>query len=343
MGSVDMRNKQVIVGLCGLLIVSLSAQVQAAQFYRWVDEDGETHYGSEVPPQYLQQQHKSINEHGVTTKVYERTKTPEEAAREAAERRRRAQMRAVEQRRIDEQRREDQILLQTYSSLDDMELARDGKVAAIESVIRITKTNIAGMRSELTRMTGEAAERERSGQVVPPRLAKQIAASQTQISENLAFINKQRQEQDRVRALFAQDMVRYRRLREVQDTKQEKDRVFVARSQAAAMVGPIADNATIKCDNPVACAKAWVLAKHYVEKRAGPAVQMATDTLIMTYEPRRDSDIGMYVARYPEAGGGERIVAEVVCFESPGGSETCNSDRAMQIRTGFKTYIESGL
>lgn len=340
-----MRSKQVFVTLCGLLTVSvLSPQVQGGgQYYSWEDEDGVTHYGSQVPPEYLQQQHKAVNDQGVTTRVYGRTKTREEAEREAAERRRREMMRAVEQRRIDAQRRADQILLQTYSSLDDMELARDGKVAAIESVIRITKTNIAGMRSELNRMTAEAAERERSGQLVPPRLSKQITAVQTQIGENLAFINEQRREQDRVRETFAQDMVRYARLREVQDRKEEKDRVFVARKQVAAMVGPIAENSTIQCAGGQDCAKAWLLARHYVEKRAGPAIQMASETLIMTYEPRRDDDIGMYVARYPDAGGGERIVAETVCFESPGGAETCKGDRAAAIRNGFKDYIEAGL
>ena len=338
-----MRNKVVTSIVCGLGL-SLVAQVAiAAKMYRWTDENGDVHYGSEIPPEYLQQQHKQLNEHGVTTRVYKRTKTPEEAAREEAERRRRERMRAEEQRRIAEQKRLDQILLQTYSSLDDMELARDGKITAIEAVIRITKSNIAGMRSEMARATAEAAAVERSGQTVSPRLRKQIAAVQEQIEANLNFINEQRQEQDRVREHFAKEMKRYARLRQLKDSREQEEQVFAARSQVAAMVGPIADSATVLCKDADSCARAWKMAKAYVQNYSGPAIQVASDTLIMTYEPKRDDELGMYVARYPEAGDSARIVMEVVCAATPGGAKTCASESTRAIRSGFKTTIEGGL
>ena len=60
----------------------------------------------------------------------------------------------------------------------------------------------------------------------------------------------------------------------------------------------------------------------------------------MTYEPRRDDDIGMYVARYPETDGSARIVMELVCAESPGGAKTCASELAAKLRNGFRSYVE---
>jgi len=338
-----MRNNVVTSIVCGLGLSLVMQGAMAGKMYRWTDDNGDVHYGSAIPSEYLQQQHKQLNEHGVTTKVYQRTKTPQEAAREEAESRRRQKMRAEEQRRIAEQQRLDQILLQTYSSLDDMELARDGKITAIEAVIRITKSNIAGMRSEMARATSEAAAAERSGQTVPPRLRKQIAAVQEQIEANLNFINEQRQEQDRVREHFAQEMVHYSRLRQVKDNQQQKDQVFAARSQVAAMVGPIADSATVLCKDANSCARAWKMARAYVQTYSGPAVQVASDTLIMTYEPRRDDELGMYVARYPEAGDSARIVMEVVCAATPGGAKTCAGESTRAIRSGFRTTIEAGL
>lgn len=323
-----------------MLVAAGSQSAFAAKFYRWVDDKGETHYGTEVPPEYLQQQHKQINEHGVTTKVNQRTKTPEEAAAEAAERRRRAKMRAAELAVIEKQKQRDRVLLETYSSLDDMELARDGKIAAIEAVIRITKSNIAGVRSEMARATAEAARRERSGQTVPPKLSRQIKDSQSQLQENLAFIGEQRQEQERVRKDFEREMKRYARLKSVQEEQQRDAEVFAAQGQAASMVGTEAGNATVVCANAADCAAAWKLAKQYVDDAGGPAVQVATESLIMTYEPRRDEDIGMYVARYPETDGSERIVIELVCAESPGGAATCKGEAASKIRTAFKRYVE---
>jgi hypothetical protein len=338
-----MRNNVVTSIVCGVGLSLVIQTAMAGRMYRWTDENGDVHYGSEIPSQYLQQQHKQLNEQGVTTRVYQRTKTPEEAAREEAEDRRRQKMRAEEQRRIAEQQRLDQILLQTYSSLDDMELARDGKITAIEAVIRITKSNIAGMRSEMARTTSEAAAVERSGQVVSPRLRKQIAAVQEQIEANLNFINEQRQEQDRVREHFTKEMIRYARLRQVQDRRQQKEQVFAARSQVAAMVGPIADSATVLCKDTGSCARAWKMAQAYVKTYSGPAIQVSSGTLIMTYEPRRDDELGMYVARYPEAGDSARIVMEVVCAATPGGAKTCGSESTRAIRSGFKTTIESSL
>lgn len=314
----------------------------AAKFYRWVDENGNTHYGTEVPPKYLQQEHKQINDQGVTTEVRQRTKTPEEAAAEAAEKRRRAKMRAAELAVIAKQKQLDRILLETYSSLDDMELARDGKIAAIEAVIRITKSNITGVRSEMARMTAEAASRERSGQTVSPKLTRQIKESQSQLQENLAFIGEQRLEQERVREEFDREMKRYARLKSVQQEQQREAEVFVAQGQAASMVGSGAGNATVVCANASECAATWKLARQYVDDAGGPAVQLVTDALIMTYEPRRDDDIGMYVARYPETDGTSRIVLELVCAESPGGAATCKSEAASNARTAFKRYLEAG-
>jgi len=337
-----MQSKIVALVVCGMLVAAGSQSCNAAKYYRWVDDKGETHYGTSVPPEYLQQQHKQLNEQGVTTQVNQRTKTPEEAAAEAAERRRRAKMRAAELAIIEKQKQLDKILLETYSSLDDMELARDGKIAAIEAVIRITKSNITGVRSEMARMTAEAANRERSGQTVPPKLSRQIKESQSQLQENLAFIGEQRQEQDRVRDEFEREMKRYARLKSVQQERQREAEVFVAQGRAASMVGTKAGNATVLCADAAECAAAWKLAKRYVDEFGGPAVQLATGSLIMTYEPRRDEDIGMYVARYPETDGSARIVIELVCAESPGGAATCKSEAASNARTAFKRYVEGG-
>lgn len=341
MGILKMRTK-IFSAMVGVLLLGVGMQVaQAAKFYRWVGEDGNTHYGTEVPPEYLQKQHRQINDQGVTTHVYQRTKTPEEAAAEAAERRRREKMRAAELAVIEKQKKLDKILLETYSSLDDMELARDGKIAAIEAVIRITKSNISGVRSELSRMTARAADLERSGQTVPPKLARQITDAQSQMQENLGFISEQRKDQDRVREEYAVEMKRFARLKALQMENQRKAELFAARGQAVKMVGAKADNATVQCADQKVCDGAWAVAKRYVGESAGEAIQLSTETLIMTYEPQRDEDIGMYVARYPETDGTARIVLELVCAETPGGAKTCKSDAAAKLRSGFKAYVES--
>ena len=61
-----------------LMSCAFSAQ---AKMYKWVDENGQMHFGDRIPPKYLVKEHEELNEQGVTTKVREAAKTPEEKAR----------------------------------------------------------------------------------------------------------------------------------------------------------------------------------------------------------------------------------------------------------------------
>ena len=334
-----MHQRTVVPALVTLLACLMSQAAFGAKFYRWVDEQGETHYGASVPPEYLQKQHRELSNQGVTTRRHQRTKTPEELAEE----RLRLMMRGEEQKRIRAQEADDLILLQTYSSLDDMELARDGKIAAIEAVIRITKSNIGGMRSTLSQMTEQAADHERAGRTVPPKLDAQIKDVQRQIEESLAFINHQREEQAQVRQEFEREMARYARLRSVREKRELDAAVISARTQQRSLLGDAARGGTLICKDAVSCDKAWTLAEAYVQQHAGAPVQLTTATLIMTYEPGRGDELGMYVARYPESGGGARIVMETVCEGTPAGANFCKSDAVLSTRAGFRPYLEAGL
>ena len=86
--------RNILKGLTALLILN-SAMVLAGM-YKWVDDQGKTHYGDSVPPKYAKQQRKSINTQGRTVKVYEAAKTPEELA----------EMRRVEAIRLEEEKKQ---------------------------------------------------------------------------------------------------------------------------------------------------------------------------------------------------------------------------------------------
>lgn len=189
------------------LLISAST-VFAERTFRWVDEDGQVHYSDRVPPQYSKRERKEINEQGRTVKVYEAPKTPEQKAEEQ----RLAIIEAARKKIAEKRLRHDRTLLATYSSEEDMLLARDGKIAAVEALVQLTHRRIKSMQKRLLKLTDEAAEYERSGKKLPVGLQKQIANNRQQISQNENFVKDKEREMDDIRLQFDADIKRFNEL-----------------------------------------------------------------------------------------------------------------------------------
>ena len=191
---------------CSLLYGSMAV----AGMYRWVDDEGEVHYGNSVPPEFAKKERKELNQRGRTVKVYDAAKTPEEIA-EAA---RLESIRLERERVAVEEARKDHVLLATYSSEDDMLKTRDGKLAALEGLIQLTQRRIISMNTRMKQLTEDAADYERGGRAVPDVLTRQIENIRIQTTENEAFILVKQQEQDEINGLFQKDIARFRELKD---------------------------------------------------------------------------------------------------------------------------------
>lgn len=192
-----------------LLPLLLSAStVFGERTFRWVDENGHVHYGDRVPPQYSKHERKEINDQGRTLKVYEAPKTPEQKA----EAERLAIIEAARKKIAEKRLRHDRTLLATYSSDEDMVLARDGRIAAIESLIQLTHRRIKSMQKRLLKLTDDAAEYERSGKKLPVGLQNQIANLRQQITQNENFVKDKVREMAEIRLQFDADIKRFNEL-----------------------------------------------------------------------------------------------------------------------------------
>jgi hypothetical protein len=185
-----------------------TSTILAERTFRWVDENGQVHYGDRVPPQYSKHERKEINEQGRTLKIYEAPKTPEQKAEEQ----RLAVIETARKKIAAKRRRYDSTLLATYSSEEDMLLARDGKIASVDSLIQLTHRRIKSMQKHLLRLTDEAAEYERSGKKLPAGLQQQIANIRDQITQNEIFIKDKEREAEEIRQKFAVDIKRFNEL-----------------------------------------------------------------------------------------------------------------------------------
>lgn len=211
------------LGKIGLLfaaaaLATLPIHLQAGRLYKWVDEQGNVHYGDKVPPQYSKQERRVLNDQGVQVDKLDAAKTPEQIAEE----RRLEEKRREEERRLAEQRSHDRMLLATFTTEDDMIMTRDGKIAAIESVIRITQGRIEKLKLTIEEDTRRAANLERAGKKVPEDLHQRITQARAQIERYQGFIHAKHGEQEAIRKQFEDDIRRFRELKDMQGKSPEE-------------------------------------------------------------------------------------------------------------------------
>ena len=97
----------------------------------WTNNEGVKECGDRIPPEYAQQEHQELNKKGMVIDKTEAVKSKEELAKEKEQ----AAATAEEERLAKEAARNDKILLQTFSNVDDIQMARDGKIATLQSSI----------------------------------------------------------------------------------------------------------------------------------------------------------------------------------------------------------------
>ncbi len=203
---------QATLKLCCMLGIAMavaSFQAQAKKIKCWTNSDGVRECGYTVPPEYSQKGHTKLNAQGIVVGTQARAKSVEEVAKEREQQRQR-----VEAERVAKlQAAKDKILLDTFASEDDMQMALDGKVRAIDSRVEHSNKRITRLNQTKESLEERAAAKERSGKKVPASLLAQISDVDRQISELDAFITKSHDQKGALQAKFDGDLKRYRELK----------------------------------------------------------------------------------------------------------------------------------
>ncbi len=105
------------------------------------------------------------------------------------------------------------MLLDTFSSEDDLLLARDGQIAHLESQVKLTESHIEKLKKSLDELIQTAADSERRGNELPEKLVGDIDSLRQQIRDNDAFIVAKQKEREDIVKKFESYMVRFRELK----------------------------------------------------------------------------------------------------------------------------------
>jgi len=199
------------------LLLTLAAGVADAQsgqkkVYRWVDKNGQVHYGDSVPAEYADQDRDILNRQGVSVGREEGHITAEEAAAKAA----------ADKAARDEQKRRlrDRVLLQTYQSVEELEVLRDNRLELVDSQLTIQEQSLANLRAQLAQIKKQAARyapvnAKPDAPPLPPELANDLKRAANDIATQEANLQKRRDERENIRLTFESDIKRFGELRAV--------------------------------------------------------------------------------------------------------------------------------
>jgi len=176
---------------------------------KWQDKEGQWHFGDVIPPEYSQQSHEELNKQGMTVEVQKRAKTEAEVEEE----KRLAAIEEDKKKMAEDKARHDSILLDTFSSVDDLVMARDGKVEAIKTRISLAEKRIEKLQKDLDERMETAAAQERSGKSPNLELKQDIDSLHRQLNNQEEFIKTQNEEKDGVLASYEIDIERYKKLK----------------------------------------------------------------------------------------------------------------------------------
>jgi len=164
-----------------------------------------------VPAQYIAGGYEVLNDEGVVIKVVPRELTEDEKQAANAQQLLDAQAQAEEERL----RKWDESLLLRYSSVEDIEAARERGLRDLRIRLSILQSNKRSLKHQVESYQAQAADLERSGKEVDVARLRTIEDLQDEIAVTERAILDREREIEEVAAAYELDIERFRMLLDV--------------------------------------------------------------------------------------------------------------------------------
>ncbi|MGE5757390.1 MAG: DUF4124 domain-containing protein [Sideroxydans sp.] len=194
---IDSRLLFVAAALCAA--VSLNAE---AKLYKWVDENGTTHYGETIPPEYAGRDAKKLEK----GRVVDRNDTFDSGKKGAAKD-------ATVDKAVIEARRRDDALLNSYTNEQEIDLARDRNLMQVEARINSYTILLKSAQATLDDLHKEGDDLTKKGRKIPQSLTEDIAEAEARVTKMQKDLETSQKESEAVKARYEADKQRYRQLK----------------------------------------------------------------------------------------------------------------------------------
>lgn len=192
----------------------LAGHAVGAPLYKWIDEEGNVRYSDRLPAEQVKKKHHQLNRQGMVVSTTEEARSEEDIAAEAEARRKQEEQEKEEARQKAIQDQKDQVLLLTFSSEQELQLARDDRIEVLDSVIRLISRSIESTQVKLGDLQTLADVTYLSkGMEVPGGLAQKIEHFERKIESRTEQLLLKIEEKDKINRQYELDLARYRELK----------------------------------------------------------------------------------------------------------------------------------
>lgn len=316
-----------------VLLAPFMSFTAEARLYQWKDEKGKTYYADKIPPKHSRYRRNRLNKDIQVIDVTEAAKTKEQWISD----KRLEKLKKEQEKLIARQKSDDRVLLSTFRSEEDMRKTLDGKLLAITAHQKVSRGNLLRLENQLESQQKIAAEYERDGKTIPENVLDEIQSIERQIQLTMDEINQHIQQKRDVEKSFQADIDRYIYLTRSK-SERERPNLQSTRTESDHFLTGL-----YTCDKETQCHKAWEAARSFVENHSTTGIDVESDKLILSRDPKDDHDLSLSVSRVSKEQNRSQFFLDIRCRNSSQGRELCASPEVLNLRPEFRHYIEAAM
>ncbi len=205
------RMRIFLITAISLAMLPLIAGARDGQkMYRWVDLEGQIHYGDSIPAEYAEIEKQVVNEHGITVGILSGKKSEEELAEE--------QRQAKLAMELELQKRADQALLATYMTIEEILMHRDRRIELFQAQSRVTELYLRNLMRRLDDLMTDASafqpySEDPDAPMIDRDLTNEIATTKETITRHEGNLRRFKTDESQIIDRFEVDILRFKRLK----------------------------------------------------------------------------------------------------------------------------------
>jgi hypothetical protein len=172
------------------------------RYFRYINDEGVTVLDSKIPPRYVKNGYEVVTLSGQILEVVAPAPSAEELEKLAAQREQEAKMAEW-----------DSYLLRRYSSVADIESAKQRKLTDFDASMSIMRGNANGIEAQIQDLQARAANLERSGTAVPQVLLDNLDTLQGRLVKANEQIEARLLEKRKLEQQFDSEIRRFAQIR----------------------------------------------------------------------------------------------------------------------------------
>jgi Domain of unknown function (DUF4124) len=189
-----------VIGAAVSVAFCISAE---AKLYKWVDSQGVTHYGETIPPEYANRKAQELDNGRLTNR--DETFDTRKIKKSSEE--------TPEQKAALEAKRRDEALLNSYTTVKEIDLSRDRNLSQINARLSSYGTLLKSAQATMQSLNDEKDARIKKGQKIPKSLTDDMATAQSRIADLQQALSDNEREKETIKAKYAADKKRFMELK----------------------------------------------------------------------------------------------------------------------------------